>query len=298
MTSKESITLITGGTGFIGRSLCAALLRDRQEKLVILTRRPQCHRHRQIEFIASFDELKFPPTRIVNLAGAPIADKRWDDERKQVLSDSRVGLTQALFKYCQQQGWHPDLLISASAIGYYGFDNPRCDESSAKGHGYAADLCAKWEEAAHQFDQLGTRICVMRLGVVLGQGGGALAKLLPMFKLGLGGPIGAGTQGFSWIQLEDVVRAIEWCMDNDDFSGVFNLCSPQPVSQREFAKKLASVLHRPGFVPTPAPVLRMIFGEMAKELLIGGQFVSPKKLVDLHFPFNFPDLPSALLESV
>lgn len=229
---------------------------------------------------------------VVNLAGAPIADKRWSAARKRVLLASRVELTQALVAKIAESGHWPSVFISASAIGYYGTGERTCDESSAPGTGFAAELCRAWEAAAAPVASH-TRLVTLRLGVVLGDGG-ALKKLLPMYRCGLGGPIAGGQQWFSWIYHDDLLNLIAACLEDPRYCGVYNATSPQPVRQQDFAKALATVLHVPSFLSTPGWGLRMLLGQMAEELLIRGQRVLPARLSAEQFAFQCPDLSSAL----
>ncbi len=257
---------------------------------------------KQISFVTDFAEWAKQCNNapvdygVVNLAGAPIADARWSKRRKLVLEDSRVALTKNLVQQIAENGNWPKMWLNASAIGFYGSGKSEVDESAPAGDGYASELCRKWEETLKDLPESLPK-AVMRFGVVLGNGG-ALKKLLPMFKCGVGGPIGDGQQGFSWVHIDDVVGAIMWLLESalssEIHSEIYNVTSPNPVSQKEFAQALAKQLHRPSFMPTPAWVLRAVFGDMAQELLIEGQFVKPTNLISEGFQFKYPDLESAL----
>jgi len=321
MTSK--VVFINGGTGFIGRALCSALLKrsspvplpklgteaagNSEElnsshinyQLYVQTRMPSHHRHKAIRFVSSYADLPAGtvPDIVVNLAGAPIADKRWSQSQKKVLRDSRVRLTESLFQALSAKGHTPEVLLNASAIGYYGVQQDQVlDETSPMGEGFAPELCSAWEAAAQKFSTLGTRVCVFRIGVVLGPGGGALGKLLPLFKMALGGPIGSGEQWFSWIHITDLVNLLLSAMDSSDYRGVINATSPNPVRQAEFAQAFGRQLNRPAILPTPSWVLRCVYGQMADELLIGGQRVEPKTALALGFSFKHEDIGSALAD--
>ncbi|WP_018277180.1 TIGR01777 family oxidoreductase [Teredinibacter turnerae] len=296
---------ITGGTGFVGRALCAYLLKNATEiagseasglTLYVQTRQPEHHRHRTIKFVKNYQQLPegIAPDAIINLAGAPIADERWSEKRKQILLDSRVAATETLLASVEKAGHTPNTLLNASAIGFYGPDTiGEIDENAGRGEGFAADLCASWETAAMGFSRLGTRVCLMRIGVVLGDGG-VLAKLLPLFKLGLGGPIGHGKQGMSWVHIDDLCRLFMTALVNPEYAGAVNCTTPYPVSQRVFARELGRQLGRPACLPTPATVLRLVYGQMAEELLIGGQYVTPGRVLAAGFEFEYARLETAL----
>ncbi|WP_045860213.1 TIGR01777 family oxidoreductase [Teredinibacter purpureus] len=312
------VVFINGGTGFIGRALCSALLKlscqqlpsgleskntslvddDAHDyQLFVQTRMPSHHRHRSITFVSSYLELPegVVPDVIVNLAGAPIAEKRWNTAQKKILMDSRVRLTESLLRSVKARGHVPKVLINASAVGYYGVrDNEILCENSAKGEGFAADLCGEWETAAQKFIALGSRVCIFRIGVVLGPGGGALSKLLPIFRLALGGPIAGGQQWLSWIHICDLVRMLVTSIHDPEYRGVVNATAPNPVRQAEFAKKLGAILCRPAFFPTPGFLLKIIYGQMAEELLIGGQHVVPGNAQTLGFDFLHRNIGTAL----
>lgn len=310
------VVYIKGGTGFVGRSLCAALLREplvnegdnntkaplpqtNDYKIYVQTRMPSHHRHRSIQFVSSYQDLPdaVEPDVLINLAGAPIADKRWSDAQKKILLDSRVRNTENFLRSVKQRNHSPKVLINASAIGYYGVrGNEELNESDTRGHGFASDLCAAWENAALQFEQLGTRVCIFRIGVVLGRGGGALSKILPLFRLGMGGPIAGGKQWFSWIHIYDLVRLITTAVDNEEYTGVFNGTAPNPVLQAEFARALGKALNRPACMPTPGLALKLFLGQMADELLIGGQRVMPTRALQRAFQFQHTHVQSALLD--
>ncbi|WP_018015124.1 TIGR01777 family oxidoreductase [Teredinibacter turnerae] len=296
---------ISGGTGFVGRALCAHILKSAPHisgsesagvTLYVQTRRPEHHRHRVIKFVKNYQQLPeaVAPDAIINLAGAPIADERWSDKRKQMLLDSRVAATESLLASVETAGHTPDTLLNASAVGFYGPNTTgEIDENAGRGEGFAAGLCASWETAAMGFSRLGTRVCLMRIGVVLGDGG-VLAKLLPLFKMGLGGPIGHGKQGMSWIHIDDLCRLFMTALFNPEYTGALNCTAPHPVSQRVFARELGRQLGRPACLPTPASVLRLVYGQMAEELLIGGQFVLPGCVSAAGFKFEYDRLETAL----
>lgn len=292
--------LITGGTGFIGSKVCAQLL-EQGCQLTILTRDPVRSEAilpagiRLINDLTPLARLQ-PIDGIVNLAGAPLADRRWTEKRKAMFYSSRVGLTENLFEYfSQDQVPVPDVLVSGSAVGYYGprGDEP-IDESAGPGNCYSSELCSAWESMATRFENLGTRVCRIRTGIVLGQDGGALKSMLPVYRSFVGGRIGSGEQWMSWIHIDDMVSIILLALGNDKMEGPINGTAPQPVRNRDFAKTLGKVLSRPAVLPMPAFATKWLFGEMAKELLLTGQKVVPAKLTEQAFSFRYSELDPAL----
>ncbi len=292
MADKSLVLYVTGGTGFVGTALSQAwLARSEKHSVVIQTRRPQDYDDTsRCRYVADYSEVKMPVLALVNLAGAPIADTRWTDKRKRLLETSRIALTESLVSTTKMAP--PEVVVSASAIGYYGCNDEAVDESHGPGTGFAASLCDRWERAAAPFAEH-SRLVIPRLGVVLGPGG-ALDKLRPLYRLGLGGPIGGGRQWFSWIHRNDVVRVILAAIDSPSWSGAFNTVAPQAVRQKDFATALGRALKRPACIPTPSLALRVVYGQMAQELLIGGQKVVPSHLEKMGFEFSYPDIDSAL----
>lgn len=242
--------------------------------------------------IEGFDEAGHVDA-VVNLAGEGLADRRWSPARKQELRQSRIGTTQRLVDWLKDQSRRPDVLISGSAIGWYG---PRGDEAIDENAGpredFGAILCRDWETTAQQAESLGVRVCRIRTGVVLDRNGGALARLLLPFRLGLGGPMGDGRQWMSWIVREDLVALIRWLVDNDKASGPYNATAPQPVTNAEFTAALATALRRPAFLRTPAFALRLLLGEMSG-LLLTGQRVMPQRAITEGFTFRHERLSDA-----
>jgi uncharacterized protein (TIGR01777 family) len=230
---------------------------------------------------------------VVHLAGESIAQGRWTGEKKRRIHESRVETTERLAAHLLK--CKPKVFISASAIGFYG---NRLDEvlteDSPGGTGFLADTCEAWESAAQRLVTGGVRVIYLRSGMILSREGGALAKMLPIFRAGLGGQLGSGRQWVSWITLEDVVRAIEFFLHHQATVGAYNLVAPQPVRNRTFTTQLGRVLHRPTFMPAPAFALRLAFGEMAYELLLSSQRVIPERLQKAGFEFRHPELPEAL----
>lgn len=291
--------LVTGGTGFIGKALCRRLL-ERGYRLTVLTRdvgQGGLIDHMAIRYVAGLDEIGAdqPIDSIVNLAGQALNSGRWNAQRKKEFVDSRVETTTAVVEWAGNQAQVPRVLISGSAIGWYGHrDDTTLTESSGAGDGYAHRLCEKWEQAARGAEALGMRVVCLRIGIVLESDGGPLPEMLPAARCGAGGPMGSGRQYWSWIHREDLIRLIEFALDYPGLNGPVNATAPTPVPQRVFAKTLGDVLHRPAFVPLPAFVARAILGEFADEVLLNGQRVIPEKAAYHGFEFGFPELQGAL----
>ncbi|MBX9912896.1 MAG: TIGR01777 family oxidoreductase [Pseudomonadaceae bacterium] len=290
--------LLTGGTGLIGRRLCRYWL-TQGHQLTVCSRQPQrvaalCGSSvRAIGTLAEYGE--GPLDAVVNLAGAPIADRPWTSKRKALLLASRVALSAQLVTWLDSRAQRPQVLISGSAVGWYGDggEHVLTEASPAVGDDFAAQLCTAWEFEAQQAQALGIRVVIVRTGLVLANEGGFLARLLLPFKLALGGPIGNGRQWMPWIHLDDQVRLIDFLIGQNSLIGVFNACAPQPVRNADFARALGRVLHRPALLPAPAWLLRLGLGELAG-LLLGGQRALPNRLLAAGFEFTFNDLPSAL----
>ncbi len=235
---------------------------------------------------------------IVNLAGENVGEGRWTDERKKKLVASRLDATGAIVHALRNAPPGERVLVSASAVGYYGFDRPgdndtELDENGTRGRGFLAELVDQWEAAAREAEPF-ARLVILRFGVALAADGGALKKMMLPFKLGAGGPVGSGEQWMSWIDRDDAVRAVEWAIDNQSARGVYNATAPEPVRNRDFARALGRALHRPAFMPAPAFALRLAFGEMANEVLLGGQRVVPRRAEREGFRFDHPTLDASL----
>ncbi|MCD5997220.1 TIGR01777 family oxidoreductase [Pseudomonas sp. CDFA 602] len=290
--------LLTGGTGLIGQALCR-LWSAQGHQLTVWSRRPGdvpklCGP--SVRGVAHLDELGAQAVdAIINLAGAPIADRPWTRKRRLLLWESRIGLTEQLLAWIGKQAQKPAVLISGSAVGWYGNTGEReVDETShpAK-EDFASQLCGAWEETAQRAEALGLRVVLLRTGLVLSGDGGFLQRLLPPFKFGMGGPIGNGRQWMPWIHIQDQIAAIDFLLNLDDARGPYNLCAPAPVRNREFARTLGGVLHRPAFMPLPALALKALLGELSV-LLLGGQHARPERLEQAGFTFRFTDLKTAL----
>lgn len=298
----EKRILITGGTGFIGQSLCQKLIAS-GHTLTVLSRQSThnvqavCGR---VDAVTSLDQLRGNEgfEAVINLAGEGIADKRWSEARKQELRDSRIALTDQLVEVIRSWKMLPAVLVSGSAVGFYGDQgsNHQVTEDTPPHDEFTHRLCSDWEQAALRLEPAGVRVCLSRTGVVAGPGGGFLKRMLPPFKLGLGGRLGSGVQYMPWVHREDVVAALLWMMETDTAGGAYNVVSPNPVTNRQFTKCLAGVLGRPAIFPVPAPVLKIALGEMSR-LLLTGQMAIPARLQAGGFKFRFPDLGAALADA-
>lgn len=292
--------VVTGGTGFIGSALCKRLLADGYAVTVLTRdkRRAQQQFKEQVRPVDSPNELdsESTPEMIVNLAGLSLGSGRWTKERKRTFISSRVGVTRKLIDYIAHVRSPPRLLISGSAVGYYGARGDEVlTEDSLSGQEYQADLCQAWETEALEAANYGVRVCLLRSGVVLGKGGGALSSLLPQFKLGLGGHVGSGRQWMSWIHIDDLIDIVLHLMANESLQGPFNATTPNPQTNRDFASKLGAALHRPAFMWAPGWAMRLLVGEMA-HLYVTGQKVIPKRLLESGYKFRYPELSLALSE--
>ena len=300
--------LMLGCTGFIGKSLIPRLISEGHE-LCLISRKniDQLKINSSLEKIA-FLKLNLAQERswndinllnqlkscevIINLSGEPITEKRWSEEQKLEIENSRVNTTSYLMNSLKKNAINPKVIINASAIGFYGtsLDNI-FDETSPSGEDFLAKLCKKWEEAASQ-KPFFTRLVILRIGIVLGVNGGALGKMLPIFKVGLGGPIGDGNQWMSWIHIDDLCDIIVNGIKDKKYSGVINAVSPKPVKMKEFSSILAKSLQRPNLLPVPAASLKLILGDSAK-LLLEGQNIKSIKL-NKFFKFKYPLLEEAI----
>jgi len=290
--------LITGATGFIGIHLVRSLL-ARGDALIVLTRNPARASKllgHEVQIVSELAALSAstPIDAIVNLAGARILDLPWTRSRRAVLMSSRIGTTSALIALGERLERRPRVLVSASAIGYYGVhgDEP-LDEQAAAQPIFQSTLCQQWEQAASAAERLGIRTVRLRLGLVLGRDGGALPALARPVRMGLGAIIGTGRQWLSWIHLDDTVRLIEFCLDSAALRGAVNAVAPGAVTHRAFQQQLAATLHRPLWLRIPGALLRVAMGERA-QLLVDGQRVVPAQASAAGFEFRYPDLGAAL----
>ncbi len=295
--------LITGGTGFVGRRLSEELLK-RGDRVTVLTRDARKAQGKVTPGVRVagwtpgkkgpwFDEFDKVDV-VVHLAGEVVA-QRWSDEKKREIEASRVASTSVLVEAIGAAKHKPKVLINASATGFYGARNPDevLDEESERGSGFLAELVEKWEGAAKGAEAFGVRTVMLRIGVVLGKGGGALEKMVPAFRMFVGGPIGSGDQVYSWVHLDDVVGLALMAMDDDRLSGPINATSPFPATAGELAKAIGATINRPSFFKVPKVIVSAMLGEAA-EILTESQRVAPKKALALGYEFRYARLLPAL----
>jgi uncharacterized protein (TIGR01777 family) len=291
--------VVTGSSGLIGSALVRSLTGDGHE-VVRLVRRPA----------RAGDEVQWDPASrrldatvlagvdaVVNLAGAGIGDRRWNDGYKQLVLDSRVDATTTIATAIAEhpEGDRPRVLLSASALGFYGdTGDDAVDESAPPGEGFLVDVVRRWEQATAPAAEAGVRVVTARSGIVLAAEGGALGKVLPLFKLGLGGRLGSGRQWMSWIALADEVAALRFLLTRDDVSGPVNLTAPEPVRNRDYTKAIARAVHRPALAAVPPVALRAALGGFADEGVLVSQRVLPARLDDAGFAFTYVDVDAAL----
>jgi len=297
--------VIAGGSGFLGRTLTQTLV-GLGHDITVLTRRDPTRAPVQphVTHVAwnpdgqtgAWAATVAAAGAVVNLAGESIAAKRWSTAQKQMLRDSRINATRSLAAAIRQAATKPTVLISGSAVGYYGNrGNETLTELSAPGHDFLAGLAREWEAAAEEVAHL-TRVVLIRTGIVLDRREGALAKMLPPFLMFAGGPLGPGTQYMPWIHRDDWARLVVWAIDTAAARGPLNAASPNPVTNREFSQALGHVLKRPSLLPAPAFALRLALGEMADALLLSGQRVLPARATDLGFSFRHVNVDGALAD--
>lgn len=295
---REARILVSGASGMIGSAVIAAL-RSGGAKIARLSR-PGAPPDPNNELIPWDPAQAMEPAAVagfdavIHLAGESVFG-RWTAEKKARIRNSRIPATANLARALAETKVKPKIFVSASAIGYYGNRSDEVlTEESAPGAGFAADLARDWEEATKPAADAGIRTARIRIGIVLARHAGALAQMLPPFRAGIGGRVGSGKQWMSWIDLGDLVGAIQHIMRSESLAGPVNLVGPDPVTNIQFTKTLASVLHRPALFPVPAFVMRLAFGEMADELLLASDRVEPKRLLDSGYAFQFPTLRSSL----
>ncbi len=287
--------LITGGTGFIGTALIASL-RAAGHGVTVLTRRPRPPQER-ITFITSLDAIPAQARfdGVVNLAGASLAGARWSESYKREITSSRLDTTGAVIALLGRLQQPPAVLLSASAIGYYGHhgDEPLGEDGAAV-PGFSQQLCQRWEAAALRAVDLGTRVCLLRFGVVLDRDGGAMQQMAQPFRFGIANWLGSGQQWLSWVHRKDAIAVIDFLLARPDLAGPFNITAPEPVTSRGFCAAMKRRRRTLLTAPVPAPVMRLLVGEMAQELLLQGQRVLPIRLQAEGFNFSFPTLDEAL----
>lgn len=299
MGSSAKKVLITGGTGFIGTKLCDVLLNEGFE-LYILTRNdslPRTNNKPTQRYVNSLGELQGMNFDIViNLAGENIS-QRWSQSAMDSIFKSRIETTRDLVNFINEQKTKPSLFISGSAIGYYGNDSKKefteADENKEVDSGFASMLCKSWESEARKINPE-IRTVFLRTGVVLEKDGGIIQRLYPSFILGLGSQIGDGSQWLSWIDRDDIIRIILFIINTPDIQGPVNATAPNYVTNAEFSKTLAKVLNRPCIIKAPGKLFQLIYGQMASEIILNGQKVFPKKLIDHGFKFSYPSIDESL----
>lgn len=294
--------LVTGGTGLVGRRFAA-----QNRNVIVSTRNAPSAKAKMGQDIV--DAIEWMPTQstvdlnphqpidaVVNLVGESVAGGRWNAAKKKRIYDSRIEGTRNLVQSIREMDRKPSVLVSASAVGIYGDAGDReIDESHQAGTGFLAETCLDWENEARVVEELGVRLCIFRVGIVMSLDGGALAEMLPVFKSGLAGRLGSGRQYFPWVHIEDLVSMVRWAIDNESASGVYNACSPNPVTNREYTRQLAATLRRPAFLRAPKFALRAVLGEFANSLF-ESQRVVPAAAMRDGFEFQFSELDECLAE--
>ncbi|MCG9758632.1 MULTISPECIES: TIGR01777 family oxidoreductase [Pseudoalteromonas] len=289
---------ITGATGLIGKKLCQFLIH--KHNLTALTRSPSKSATllpNGVNCVTNTDDIDFNKLdAVINLAGEPIADGRWSNKKKQEIYNSRIKITEQIVAAINTATSPPKVFISGSAIGFYGRqpDDLAITEDFKDCHDeFSHRLCRDWENTAFRAESSQTRVCILRTGIVLSKSGGALAKMLPPFRLGFGGPIGSGDQVMSWIHIDDMIQSILYILKHDEIYGAINATAPNPVSNKQLSQALARSISRPCLFTVPPFALKLAYGEMS-ELLLYGQRVVPKKLLDTGYRFRHDDIEDAL----
>lgn len=295
--------VVSGGTGFIGRPLCDSLCQKGHQVTLLTRQKTEAQRLCGSSLTAvdwngqeagAWEACLEGAEAIINLAGAPIADARWTDGRKRLLTESRVHTTRLLVEAISRRSSKPLTLLNASGIGYYGAGDDRTlDEGAALGQGFLADLSFAWEAEALRAEEFGVRVVMLRTGMVLEQDGGALPKMLLPFRLFAGGPIMPGTQWVSWIHRQDHIGLVQWALTTPSVSGPVNAVAPEAVTMKRFCEVLGRVLHRPSWLPVPGFALRVALGELGT-LMTTGQRVNPAKALSGGYVFHYAMLEPAL----
>lgn len=289
--------LITGSSGLIGTSIISALSKKGFEFIRLVRKSSEFDNTILWDPESGKIDKALPDDAsvIIHLCGQNLISKRWSKSFKKTIYDSRINSTQYLSKLINGMAKQPKLLISASAVGYYGDHGDKLfTENESHGTGFLADVCRDWENETTPIINMGVRVVLLRLGVVLSQNGGALKMMTPIFKLGLGDVLGDGSHYMSWIAIDDVVNIIEFIINNDSVSGPVNAVSPNPVTNKEFTKALGAVLSRPTLFPLPKFLANLVLGEIADELLLASARVAPEKLNTMGYAFKYPALDAAL----
>ena len=293
--------LITGGTGFVGSQLTSRLIKDNHE-VTILTRSLKGAKGSSpgISYLEGDPTKKGPwqeaiknHEALINLAGASIFSK-WTEEHKKAIRESRVNTTQNIVEGVPPQSQKQFTLFSTSAVGYYGFHGDEAlVEESPPGNDFLARIAVEWEGEALKAREKGARVVITRFGIVLGEKGGALGQMIPLFEKYIGGPIGSGKQWFSWVHIKDLAEAFAFLLKHPEISGPVNVCSPNPVRNKDLAKALGKALHKPSFIPAPGFMIKLVLGEFGT-VILEGQKVIPRRLLESGFTFQYPDIDAAL----
>ena len=289
--------VIAGSSGFVGRALCDFLHKQGKPFVRLVRREPLADNESfwQPENDVVDTALFAAATTIINLAGAGIADALWSKRRRQVILNSRIQSTRTLVTAINKHALQPCRLLNASGLGYYGSRDDVCTEDAGLGDGFLAEVCSAWEAPLEHLDETsGHSAVAMRLGMVLGADGGALSKMLPPMRFGLGGRLGSGKQWLSWVSQRDVVRVISYLMSHADITGAVNVCAPEALQNDAFMRSLAEVLGKPYWAHVPGFILRLRFGQMANELLLGSSRACPNVLQSHGFEFADSDLKQCL----
>lgn len=295
--------IITGATGFIGTALCRELCKHHE--IIALARGPDKAKQAlgsmaavtgwKPKAPAGWEQTVNGASVVINLAGENIASGRWTESKKSKILQSRLDATRSIVEAIKHADHKPQVLVQASAIGYYGARGDEIlDENSPNGTGFLADVCKQWEQTAGPLEDLGIRLITIRLGPVLGAGGGMMQKLLPAFSFFLGGHPGSGKQWLSWIHIDDVTGAIRFLIESSEARGVYNFTSPNPLPARDFYRLLGKIMHRPTLLLLPACLLKVLMGRMAEELLLSSLRVLPNRLLQEGYKFKYADPESAL----
>ena len=295
--------LITGGTGFVGTQLTSRLIKDNHE-VTILSRSAKGSGEipREISYLqgdptqkGSWQEAIKNHDAAINLAGASIFAK-WTEEHKKAIRESRVSTTRNIVEGIPSHPQKQFAFFSTSAVGYYGFcGDEELTEESPHGDDFLARIASEWEGEALKAKEKGARVVITRFGIVMGEKGGALGQMIPLFKKFIGGPIGSGRQWFSWVHIKDLAEAFTFLLKHPEISGPVNVCSPNPVRNKDLAKALGRALHRPSFMPAPGFMIKLVLGEFGS-VILEGQRVIPKRLLDSGFAFQYPEIDKALQE--
>ena len=295
--------LISGASGLVGKHLIPTLIAKGHEINVLVRKTPKSADEIQWDAEKGFsadEQAKLENfDAVIHLAGDTVETENWSDEKKRKIEDSRKIGTKVLVDALRQAVNPPKILVSASAVGFYGNRKDEIlTEDSPKGEGFFPRVCSQWEEESHKAESFGVRVVTPRIGVVLAKDGGALEKMLTPFKLGVGGVVGSGEQWMSWIALEDLIAIFHFALENESFRGAANATAPSPATNEEFTKTLGKVLHRPTILPIPEFAIKLLFGEMGETLLLQGCRVVPKKLQDAGFKFKYENLEEAMKNAV